>query len=522
MTRANDAKWALALPPELYQPLALPPLRQLVSFTDHSGDLGRALGDSGQPGRTYPGASAISQLGRGPLKEASNPEIGSSPDGVERLYARARELAGPDGALSLSQLLGIEGATASLVIRVFVRYWGTAGFPFAMPGISWLKSMLGGDGEALRVTSLFRSVIHFFMKLYVDLNPATRGWLAERIHSRLSSFENENACPRSLRSWYSTRQTLFSSNPAASVAQEFKLASDLSFAGNAARINLPEHYSLFASARLEALCQPLRDLPHQPLDEHEDFLNELRREKDERIDQQWTVGAKCLEILVKRSVAEMDGMPPELWCDLIVDLGCHPDPQLSGQAFQRYWHWANSKHLDAGRMAFVRRDLELVFEYLKQAAQQGQIGGHMVAPRVSFYKKLLRHRLIQDTRLFLGSNAHWTLRSRLKKDQFWDLHEAGDPDLCILALKLADGVNLTTGTKSFPMRFYPSTSEAFRELWDKFSASRQYPILGRHHFMHDSPICIRKTHQGAWEQAVIDDILPDPFLGRVDWSHYNL
>lgn len=523
MAMANDAKWAVSLPPRLHRPVVLSPLRQLVNFTDHSGELARALGDSGDPGRTYPGASAISQLGRGAAAGHGEDSDGRSrPDGVERFYAEVCKHAGPDEALSLSRMLGIVGATPSLVMQVFVRYRGTAGFPCALPDLRGLKPMLGVDGEALQVTSLLRSVINFFMQLYVDLKPDTRSWLADRIHARLSNYKDESACPRSLRTWYSTRRILFSNDPAATLAEDFKLSSEALFGRYAAGINLPEHSSLFSSARLESLCQSLRDLPHQPLDSHQKLLDDLTREKDERIDQQWTVGAKCLEILVKRSLAEIDGMPPEPWCDLIVDLGCHPDPQLSGQAFQRYWHWANSKHLDAGRMAFVRRDLEVVFEYLKQAAQQGQIGGHMVAPRVTFYKKLLRHRLIQDTRLFLGTNAHWTLRTRLKKDQFWDLHDAGDPDLCILALKLADGVNLTTGTKSFPMRFYPSNSKEFRELWDKFSAARQYPILGRHHFMHDSPICIRKTHQGAWEQAVVYDVLPHPFLGRVDWSHYDL
>jgi hypothetical protein len=215
-------------------------------------------------------------------------------------------------------------------------------------------------------------------------------------------------------------------------------------------------------------------------------------------------------------------MPSDDWCNIIVDLGCHPDPRLSGQAFQRYWHWADSKQLDAARMAFVRRDLEIVFEYLRQAASQGQLGGHMVAPRVDFYKKLLRNRLIRDTRLFLGTSVHWNLRNRMKRDQFWDLHEAGDPDLCILALKLADNVNLTTGTKSFPMRFYRSDSTEFGRLWEQFSPKRRHPIFNRDHFKHDLPICIRKTHQGDWKWAVINQVLPDPFLGRVDWSHYDL
>ena len=523
MARPNDADWALSLPARLFRQVELSPLRQMVNFVDHSGELARILGDSGVPGRSYPGASAMSLLGHGAKTgSGSTVNTGSRPDAVERFYARISEQGSGGGDLSLTQLLAADGASPTLVMMVFVRFRKTLGFPYELPGLREVQLIVGDEGEKLKENSLLRSAIQFFMQFYADLSFGTLDWLAERIQTRLSSFTDETTCPRSIRIWYSVRQILFSSNSAARLAENFKLMSEMPFGRYAATINLPEHSGLFASARLEVLCQSLNELPHQPSNAHREILDTLMQERNERIDQNWTVGAKCLEILVKRSVTEIDGLPPDPWCDLIVELGCHPDPQISGQAFYRYWHWADSKHLDAGRMAFVRRDLEVVFEYLKQAANQGQIGGHMVAPRVTFYKKLLRHRLIQDTRLFLGTNPHWTLSKRMKKDQFWDLHDAGDPDLCILALKLADGVNLTTGTKSFSMRFYPSDSEEFRDIWEKFSASRQHPVFGRHHFMHDWPICIRKTHQGAWEQAVVYDVLPQAFLGRVDWSHYDL
>lgn len=519
----NNMKWAFSLSPSLYRPLALPPLRELVKFTDHTGELARALGDSPDPGRTYPGASAISQLGRGARgTDAGKQRTRSRRDGVERFYDELCHHAASKDGLSLPEMLAIGGATPSLVFKVFVRYGSTAGFPFALPDLKGLKLMLGGDGEALRVTSLLRSAIYFFLQMFGQLETAARNWLAQHIQKRLSDFEDAMTCPRSLRTWYEKREILFSFNATASVAEDFRRGSEKAFGSYAAGINLPEHSSLFASARLEVLCLSLKELPHQPVDRHQALFDELVKERDERIDQEWTVGAKCLEILVERSIRETGGMPPEPWCDLIIELGCHPDPQLSGHVFQRYWHWASSRQLDAGRMAYVRRDLEVVFEYLKQAAQQGQSGGHMVTPRVNFYKNLLRNRLILDTRLFLGARVHTALRSRLQNEQFWDLHKTGDPDLCILAMKLADGVNLTTGTKDFPMRFYPATSSEFRNLWERFSPSRQTPILGRHHFMHGPPLCIRKILSGNWKHAVIYDVLPDPFLGRVDWSHYNL
>jgi hypothetical protein len=412
-----------------------------------------------------------------------------------------------------------------MVLRVYDRYWGNSDFPMDLPSWADLIEFLGDQGEKIKATSTLRSVIYFFMRLYSSLDGTTRDWLAAIISKAMATYDGPTKCPRSLESWMAARSLLFSGNPANSLAVDYNRMVDTSFTLYAIQINLPEHSSrdcLFASVRRTSLCLKLEQLPYFPDESHKKLLDQIRKEKDERIDQNWTVAAKCLEILVNRSIAGLDGMPSDPWCDIIVDLGCHPDPQLSGLAAHRCWHWANSKQRDAARMAFVRRDLEIVFEYLRQAAQQGQIGGHMVGPRVDFYRKLLRNKLIRDTRLFLGTDVHRELRHQMRREQFWDLHEAGDPELCILALMLADGVNLTTGTKSFPMRFYPADSDVFRGIWQNFSPKRKHPTFSRHYFMHDTPACIRKAHQGDWKWAVINQILPTPFLGRVDWSHYDL
>lgn len=481
------------------------------------------MGDSDEPGRVYPGVSAISKLGRGVSALASGGlDSSSRPDRVERFYHRLLEESGLGMPFPSSHALGIEGSSPAMILRVYDRYWGNLNFPIELPSKNNLQDILGERGEKVESTSTLRSIIYFYMRLYSSLADDARIWLAELITNAFRAYAGSTKLPRSLQSWIKANSLLFSGNPATNLAVDYNQNVDASFTLYASQINLPEHSSLFASARLMALCLKLEQLPHFPDESQKMILDQVRREKDERIDQNWTVAAKCLEILVTRSIAELDGMPSDPWCDIIVDLGCHPDPQISGSLVQRYWHWANSKHKDAARMAFVRRDLEVVFEYLNQAANQGQIGGHMVAPRIDFYRKLLRNKLIRDTRLFLGTDVHSELLRRMRRKQFWDLHEAGDPDLCILALMLADGVNLTTGTKSFPMRFYRSDSLDFQDVWQDFSPNRDYPVFRRHHFMHDSPKCIRKTHQGDWKWAVIHQILPDPFLGRIDWSHYDL
>jgi hypothetical protein len=516
-------KWALALPKELAEPPALAQLSQLVSYKDFTGELSRSIGGSGKPGQTFPGASAISKLGRDAHPATNNEDKSPSrPDRVKEFYDNILSRSGVNRISNLPQLLKIEGANPSLALKIFDRYWGTAAFPLDAPNRESLEETIGPNGEALKSNSTLRSAVYFLMRLYVDLDTDSRAWLSDRLRIRLSTYNNQSECPRSLRLWWNASEHLFGKNPAATLAAAFKALPKHNFELFASTVGIPAHSSLFSSTRLETLCLELHTLPHRTGESQKELLNRLYKEKDDRIDQQWTVSAKALEILVNRSISELGSMPSDDWCNIIVDLGCHPDPRLSGQAFQRYWHWADSKQLDAARMAFVRRDLEIVFEYLRQAASQGQLGGHMVAPRVDFYKKLLRNRLIRDTRLFLGTSVHWNLRNRMKRDQFWDLHEAGDPDLCILALKLADNVNLTTGTKSFPMRFYRSDSTEFGRLWEQFSPKRRHPIFNRDHFKHDLPICIRKTHQGDWKWAVINQVLPDPFLGRVDWSHYDL
>ena len=523
MPNPSDIHWATSLSERTRKPPALLPLQQLVCYTDHTGELSRQMGDSEEPGRTYPGVFAISQLGRGVSAGYSGaPDSSGRPDRVQRFYHRFSEESGLGLAFSPSHALGIEGASPALILGVFDRYWGNSDFPIELPTKSDLMEILGERGEKVESTSTLRSIIYFYMRLYSDLADDARRWLAGLIANAFGTYTGSTKCPRSLQSWMAASSLLFSGNPANSLAADYNLTANTSFALYATQINLPERSSLFASVRLSALCLKLEQFPQFPDESHKKILHHILRDKEERIDQNWTVAAKSLQILVNRSIAELDGMPSDPWCDIIVDLGCHPDPQLSGPLVHRYWHWADSKQRDAARMAYVRRDLEVVFDYLQQAANQGQIGGHMVAPRVDFYRKLLSNKLIRDTRLFLGTDVHWELRNRMRREQFWDLHEAGDPNLCILALMLADGVNLTTGTKSFPMRFYRFDSKEFQDIWQDFSPKRDYPIFRRQHFMHDRPTCIRKTHQGDWKSAVIDEILPHPSLGRIDWSHYDL
>lgn len=514
----NDPTWAVTLSESVYEPLTLPHLNELICYTDETGELAKILGDKATPGRTYPGASAISQLGRGVPSSAGNQRAPTGRgDKVEDFYYSLTAT-----PISIVEMSDLDEGSPYMALRTYDRYWGTEGFPGELPSESDLKRLLGINGQDLEEKRLLRSAIGFYMHLYADMALSARDWLATRILHCIDQYRALSDCPRSLRAWWQNRNDLFGKDSAAVMAKEYRRLPEQSFALFANEAGIPQHTSLFTAIRLEALCEELRSLPHQPLAVHQELLERLVMDKDKRIDQKWTVGAKALQLLVDRSIDELGGMPPDSWGDLIVDLGCHPDRKLSGQLFERYWFWAKSEQLDAGRMAFIRRDLEVIFEYLKNAAKSGQMGGHMVGPRVELYKKMLRKGLIRDSRLFLGTNVHRRLRFSLKRKQFWDLHEAGDKDLCILALKLADGVNLTTGTKSFPMRFYPSSSREFRELWDGFNPRREQPVFYRNHFMHNSPICIRKTHQGNWKASVINEILTDTFLGRVDWSHHDL
>jgi len=522
MANQQDIEWATSFSPLLQRESKLPPLNELIAYTDHGGVISKH-----KKGHKYPGTTALDKLvSSQSLNDRTN---------AQALYADPIKLAYDElrtycKAGSMEKLYQSWGNKERTLFRIYERYLNNEDFPMRPPKVEELSSILGIHGEKLKDRSILRAVIHYYLTHFMRLASDSRKWLADRLLHAINQLSSNQACPRSLQAWTASAALLFSVNADEALAKQYLDSGQGNFVIFCCQINISSHTSIASAVRFQSLCLQLERISMSG--DHKVF-NEILNEKDEKINSNWCVGAKSLEILINRAMNENAGLLPEGWADFIVDIGSHPDPALSSKRdHYHYWHWATPDQLDIARMAFVKRDLEVVFEYLKIAAERGQIGGHMVKPRVTFFKSLLRKGLIKDTRLFLGINVDHNLKHKMGKEQFWDLHSAGDPDLCILALKLADGINLTTGTKSFPMRFFPRDSEPFERIWTEFKPSRKRPIFNRNHFMIDEfifgqygetrQICIRKPHQGDWKRYIIDEILPDPFLGRVDWSHHNI
>lgn len=529
MPTEDDIIWATQIPERLKQGPVLKPLEELISYEDINGELAAVLGKEAKGNRIYPGAEAIRKLGGAYEMESGAAAAGRArPDLVDEWFETIKEKKQQGVITSFEDLIGIDGINADIVFKVFERYWKVgaeqgARLSFNLPNKNQLEGLIGPKGQQLEKRSTLRSAINFYMQLYRDLPTESRAWLASHIDIYLDHLGKDNDPPRSLRTWVESAKSLFVDPAAHRLASQYLKGSERNFRLFAHLKGIREHTGLFTATRLEAICQTLNSLPPTIENSQSDETDALINEKDQRIDDRWIVAAKATQILVQRSLKECEGLPPGDWSDLIVRLACHPSRELSGGNFDRCWHWASSDELQCGRIAFIRRDLEVVFEYLRQAAREGQKGGHMVEPRINFYTQLLHKGLILDSRLFLGAMIDRTLRRSKRFKPFWAIHNiAGGNDLCIMALKLQDGVNLTTGTKSFAMRFYPEQSKDFKRIWGSFRLGSQIPHLARDRFMHDRPICIREVHNGNWTRDVIDNILTDPLLGRVDWSHHDL
>ncbi len=497
----------------------LPNLEQIVSYEDRDGALSQLLHGTPQHlGKIYKGTTSLNLIAHKIRNHHTSNHKVSSTDRYNAIYSQLCESA----PKKLSKLAKeIDGGERTILI-LYHRYSRNSDFSLPELNTKSLIDLLGSNSRKLQDLPVLRTLIHIYITYYSHFSDKTREWIAKNCKKHLDSMKH---CPASMRAWMACASLLLSANAAEALAKDFQQSSETNLTVYASNSGIPQHTKLYTSIRLEVLCQKINSVP---MGADADVFNDVIKQKNDTIDDEYSVGAKALEIIIDRCIDENSSTIPDKWADLIVEIGCHPSKHIADSTEHvRFWWWASEQKLDLAKQAFVKRDLEVVFEYLRKAAQRGQMGGHMVAPRVDFFKKLLKKGLILDSRLFVGKNVHHELHEELKRDQFWDLHSAGDSDLCIMALKLADGVNLTTGTKSFPMRFFPNPSKSFDLIWNDFKPTRKFAVFSRHHFMIDEyssfgKLCIRKTHQGDWKWSVLNEILPDPFLGRVDWTHHNL
>jgi len=517
--REQELEWAVSLSGKIKKTDLLPALQYMVSYEDKDGALSQLLhGSLRYLGKVYQGTSSLTHIAKKIRSTQSSSNRVTGTDRIDSIYQHLCKTT----PKKLSKLAKEIDGGERTILTLYLRYSKNNTFPLPKLDVKALKDLLGSTGKKLKETPILRILINIFITYYSDFCDKTRKWIAENCKKYLVVIK---PCPASMKSWTACAALLLSVNSAEAFARNFQESAETNFTLYASQRGVQQHTKLYTSIRLEVLCQKIKAVP---MGAHAKVFDEITKQKNDAIDDIYCVGAKALEIIIDRCVEENSSSIPDKWADLIVDLGCHPNMQIAnGAEHVRFWWWASQHELDIAKQAFVKRDLEVVFEYLRKAAQKGQMGGHMVAPRVDFFKSLLRNGLILDSRLFVGVNVHHELHEKLKHDQFWDLHAAGDSDLCIMALKLADGVSLTTGTKSFPMRFFPTPSKSFDLIWNDFSPTRKSPVFSRHHFMIDEfsssgRLCIRKTHSGDWKWSVLNQVLPDSFLGRVDWTHHNL
>ncbi len=530
----DDIEWAINIKLEQI-PIELPPLDGMLEFIDYEGVVSKCLGltNNGKP-RKFRGIRTIKEIGSA-LTTGSNslPDTSDRNDAVREHYDYILALVKNRNLKHSEQLINRNPRGRKLTLQVYERYLNVKGFPLRTPTADDFSVILKGVNLVEQDKSLIRPLIQIYIQHYTKLSADTVKRLASLIQFTLSQFKDVAKCPTSIKPWVSAASILFAVNADSNLAKNYLLIKKSQNQYNlhlyGSELEISKHTTLFTAVELQVLCCQIEEIP---MGEDYELFDQIAYEKNETINHNWTVGAKAVEILINRCQKENQSTIPDIWADRLVEIACHPDPALSSEAEQqKYWHWATPEQLDMARMAFVRRDLEVVFEFLRNQAVT-QKDGHMVNDRIDFYRKLMNNNLIKDTRLFLGAKLNRHLRSKFKDSQFWDVHDHRDKELCIIAFKMNDDFSFTTGTKSHPMRFYPNQSAYFDKIWNTFSVQTRQHALSQKLFEPDEQErdqwgqiiqnCKRKPHQGDWQWDVVKNILKSQFLGRVNWDHLNI
>jgi hypothetical protein len=164
------------------------------------------------------------------------------------------------------------------------------------------------------------------------------------------------------------------------------------------------------------------------------------------------LGAKALEILIKRSINEGHGKVPEEWAEWIERIGCSPLVMQRSDDFSKWWSWANKKELQIAIAAVNAKNLEFFLSYLKTSIQ-GSEYAHQFTNRAKFLRKLLSEGKILDSRVMISPNDYQELNKKkeISSDSIGFLKHA-PRNTSVICLYCIDDVYIVEGTQNFRFR----------------------------------------------------------------------
>ena len=225
------------------------------------------------------------------------------------------------------------------------------------------------------------------------------------------------------------------------------------------------------------------------------------------------------------------------WLQVILSIAGDPRVSARSVRFSRWWARIGEPYISHMRGWLSRFDFRLFLEVLSDYAESSNNFElkKMFPPREKFLEGLYELDLIENTRLFLSTNADRYLRSNYNIEELPSYAKVQDPNISVIYLRVG-GMHIVEGTHSFSIRIYdrlPKDNSLIdyevqslktktlrtriaEKYIDQFGATNVMPAKITHH------------PNLAWQHKVIEclaefgvDVNPEEVLTRSDYRQYR-
>lgn len=188
----------------------------------------------------------------------------------------------------------------------------------------------------------------------------------------------------------------------------------------------------------------------EPGDES-DVFNELTQDvvirmpyNDKRL------GHEILSIMIQKGIDSGDVLP-ENWLQIILNMA--DDPRVAQHS--EWWRIIPRRHIEAMQGWLAGLDLELFLRTLSNYAETSYDDSlkRMFPARAKFLRGLYNHKLISQSKLFIGRAPERYLETQYNHDQIPTFSRLNHADLSVIYLKVGD-IHMVEGSHSFSLRLY--------------------------------------------------------------------
>ena len=155
------------------------------------------------------------------------------------------------------------------------------------------------------------------------------------------------------------------------------------------------------------------------------------------------------------NVVEHNVTIPQNWLQIILSITGDPRVPAQSPRFARWWARIGEPYISHMRGWLSRFDFRLFLEILDEYAKRSNDSDlkRMFPPRERFLEGLYDLDLIQNTRLFISTNAERYLRQNYKRDELPNYATVRDGNKSIIYLNVG-GMHIVEGTHVFAIRIY--------------------------------------------------------------------